>query len=155
MSTPTREIRNLSIEGKMPTTRSQAQREKQRRSAIGGQTDVIPSIEPEAGSSVAQAPLSSYSLVRGRSGLMYDVQQLSPDSRTRASVGLPSGFIADERSKTFRAGSDTYHAIQLNNRVAIRIYDPANGSHRVDCTCDDFKRIKSICVHIYVSFTVI
>ena len=153
MSIPTREIRKLSIGGKMPTTRSQAQREKQRRDVGSGQLDIIPSVESETAPSTTQSPSSSS--IRGRSGLVYDIRKLSPMSTTRASVGLPSEFIADERSRTFRAGGETYHAIQLNNRVAIRIYDPTTRSHRVECTCDDFKRTKSNCVHIYVSLVVI
>ena len=135
----------------MLTTHSQTQQEKQSDVGRAIQDCFTSDIESDAKLSTTRVHSAPHLSIRGHSKLIYNIQQLSPRSMTRASIGLPSNFTVEERSKTFRSSGQTYHAIQLQNRVAIRIYDPAR-SHRVECTCDDFKRTGSNCVHIYVCY---
>lgn len=155
MSTPTQSFESLTIGGMPPTRRSQTQAHQQRagRSA-GGRTrgrgrrrgDIIDQSAPQPAIPVreVQAP------IHGSSGLLYDIQDLSPGSSLRAAEGLASEFFVD-RLKCYGLGSDAYYAFQLKKPVSVRIHDPASGARRVECTCEDYQQTRSICAHIYVS----
>ena len=142
----------------MPTTRSQTQRERQQRETrqddlrAATSHGVLPSIESDVGRSDDATVSSLNSKVLGLSGLTYDLRFLSTDEIPRATIGFRSRFsVDDDRSRTFKDGANSYHAIQLVGPVAIRIFSSASGSHKVECTCDTFQRRRSICTHIYVS----
>ncbi len=155
MSTPTRSFENLDIGGMPPTRRSQTQAHQQRagRSA-GGRTrgrgrrrgDIRDQPTPQPAIPVrgTQAP------IHGSSGLVYDIQNLSPRSSLRAVEGLASELFVD-RLKCYGSGSDAYYAFQLKKPVSVRIHNPASGARRVECTCEDYQQTRSICAHVYVS----
>ena len=144
MSPSLNQLRNLSI-GDMPETRSQTQR---------GQHGAG---RPRAGRSRARGARGTQTITRthtpihGRSGLLYDTQNLSPGSAQRATEGLLSEYCVD-RLRSHETSQGTYYAFQLKKPVSVRIHDPVN-SNKVECTCDEFQEFKSACVHIYVSRT--
>ncbi len=155
MSTPTRSFETLNIGGMPPTRRSQTQAHQQRagRSA-GGRSrggsrrrgDNIDQSAPHIAVPVREVEAP----IHGSSGLLYNIQNLSPGSSLRAVEGLASEFFVD-RLKCYGLGSDAYYAFQLKKPVSVRIHDPASGARRVECTCDDYQQSRSICAHIYVS----
>lgn len=147
MSDPTGAFSQLSI-AEMPTTRSQIKRGDKRSGSVHP-SDVIPSVESDVGHSSALAPVS-LTRVQGHSGLTYDIQRLSPNAISRATLGLRSEYMVVDKSRTVDSSSGSYHAIQLDKPISIRIFDPEDGFQRVECTCDDHQNNKSICVHIYV-----
>ena len=159
MSTPSKEFWSLSIGKQMPITRSQARRELQQQNSRQGNPKaltshgILPSIESDIKHSDDANVSSSNSNFLGHSGLTYDLRGLSPDAIIRAAIGFRSRFsVDDERSRTFKDEVNSYHAIQLVGPVAIRIFSPASGFRKVECTCDAFQRSRSLCTHIYVSF---
>ena len=155
MSTPTRSFERLNIGGMPTTRRSQTQSQQQRagRSTSGrargrgrgrrGVTDQpAPQIATPAGRTQTQ--------VHGSSGLVYDVQNLSPGSSFRAAEGLSSELFVD-RLRSYGSGSDAYYAFQLKKPVSVRIHDPAGSARGVECTCEDYQQHRLVCAHIYVS----
>lgn len=163
MSTPTRELESLSMGPMVPSTRSQAQQRRrqqdqrmiQQASLAASNPGIIPSIESDAGPSTSHEP------VQGRSGLLYDIRQLSREMVDRATAGLRSTdyYVVRENSHTVEAGLQTRHGIQLRRRTArrsrpfsIRIFNPNNGSLRVECTCHLPNRSGPVCEHQYVSY---
>lgn len=128
----------------MPETRSQTQRGQQAagRSRAGRSS--------ARGGHVQHTTIRSSTPIHGHSGLLYDTQNLSPESAQRATEGLLSEYFVDQlRGYETRQGT-TYYAFQLKKPVSVRIHDPANGI-KVECTCDKYQQSKSACVHIYVS----
>ena len=163
MSTPTRQLGNLSLGGMTPTTRAQQQaRERQtgnrqQNTASGGPLSVVPSIERDVPQS--QGPPSTPGhLIRGRSGLQYSIQRLSPASVPRVTIGLNSAFEVERSRKRENDDYREYQAIQLNQPVSIRVLNPnhAVGEPIVSCGCEEYKQEQHrsgipVCVHIYVS----
>lgn len=89
--------------------------------------------------------------IRGHSGALYDTQNLSPNSNRRAAEGLAAGLDVDKLHWHERPDrSEAYFAIQLKKPVSVRIYDPASGVNRVECTCGDSDEF-TCCIHLYVS----
>ena len=163
MSTPTRQLGSLSLGGMPPITRAQQQARdrqagnRQQQIASGGPSSVIPSIERDV--PLPQTTSSSpRNLVHGRSGLRYGIQGLSPTSIPRATIGLGSAFEV-ERSRTYEDEDHCqYHAIQLNQPVSVRVFNPEHteGANKVSCGCEEYRQEQqkpgtSVCVHIYVS----
>ena len=155
MSTPTRSFENLDIGGMPTTRRSQTQAHQQRagRSAGGrprgrgrGHRDVI----DQPASQPAIPVHGSQTQIHGSSGLLYDIQNLSPGSSLRAAEGLATELFVD-RLKSYGSGSNAYYAFQLKKPVSVRIHNPASGARAVECTCEDYQQTGSICAHIYVS----
>lgn len=143
MSQSLNDLQNLNI-GDMPETRSKTQRGQHaaRRPRAGRSS--------ARGGHLPQATVRSSTPIRGHSNLLYDTQNLSPESAQRATEGLLSEHVVDRlRGHETRQGT-TYYAFQLKKPVSVRIYDPANGN-KVECTCETFQQTKSACVHIYVS----
>lgn len=143
MSTPTNDLRNLNIGG-MPETRSQTQRGQQG----GGRSRA--SRARGRGGRTPQASSRSHTPIPGHSGLLYNTDNLSPGSASRAAEGLLSEFFVD-RLQSHESSRGTYYAFQLKKPVSVRIHDPDVSGGRVECTCDDYQQTRSACVHIYVS----
>ena len=193
MSTPTRELENLSIGGPMatnPTPRQQSQRDRRARERaerealirqntaragppvarasssrstlaaaqinvpVAGPSRTQPSYQsraPAAGPSGTQPSYRTPARVTGHTGLIYDIQELSPNSRPRALEGLNSEeFNVDFSMRKVTEGG-VYYAFQLKKPISVRISDGANGPGSVTCTCDEFQAGSSPCVHIFVS----
>ena len=155
MLTPTRSFGNLYIGGMPPTRRSQTQAHQQRagRSAGGrtrgrgrGRGAVVDQFTPQPTALVSGLQTS----IHGSSGLLYNIQNLSPGSSLRAAEGLASELFVD-RLKSYGSGPDAYYAFQLKKPVSVRIHDPGSVSRAVECTCEDYQQNRSICAHIYVS----
>lgn len=142
MSRSLNDFQNLNID-EMPETRSQAKHGQQ---AAG---------RPRAGRSRARGGHAMHTTTRsdapihGHSGLLYDTHNLSPESAQRATEGLLSEFFVDQL-RGYETSQGAYYAFQLKKPVSVRIHDPANGV-KVECTCEAYQRLKSACVHIYVS----
>lgn len=177
MSTPTRELENLSIGGPMadnPNPRQASQRRRRaqekaerdqriqqnaartgpssaqarssRTAMVAAQSDV-----PVAGPSGTQASYRTPARVTGHTGLLYDIHELSPNSRRRALEGLNSeGFTVDFSMRKDTEGV-VYYAFQLKKPISIRISDRAHEPRSVTCSCDEFQAGSSPCVHIFVS----
>ena len=146
-----------------PVTRAQQQvrdrqaGSRQQDTATGGPSSVIPSIERDVPRSQT-APSAPSHLVRGRSGLQYSFQRLSPTSVPRATIGLNSAFEIERSRKCEDDDYREYQAIQLNQPVSIRILNPthADGEMVVSCGCEEYRQEQRtqgtpVCVHIYVS----
>lgn len=144
MSTPTNEFQNLNL-GRMPETRSQTQQGQRR----GGRTSACHGRGRGRGSHAPQTPVRPDASVQGHSGLLYNTQSLSPGSSQRAAEGLTSEFFVD-RLQRHESSRGTYYAFQLKKPVSVRIHDPASGEDRVECTCEEYQRTRSVCIHIYV-----
>lgn len=142
MSPSLNDFQSLNI-GDMPETRSQTQRGQE---AAG---------RPRAGRSRTRGGHAMHTTTRsntpihGHSGLLYDAQNLSPGSAQRATEGLLSEYFVDQL-RSHETSQGTYYAFQLKKPVSVRIHDPTNGN-KVECTCEEYQRSKSACVHIYVS----
>lgn len=143
MSTPINDFGNLNIGG-MPETRSQTSR------GTPGAARTRGSRGRGRGGRTTQAASSAHIPIHGHSGLLYSTQNLSPASAHRAAEGLLSEFFVD-RLQSHETSRGTYYAFQLKKPVSVRIHNPAVGGGRVECTCEDYQKIHSACVHIYVS----
>lgn len=143
MSTPTNDFQKLNIGG-MPETRSQSLREQQG----GGRTRATRG--RRRGGRTPQASSRSDTPLHGHSGLLYNTQNLSPGSASRAAEGLLSEFFVD-RLQRHESSRGTYYAFQLKKPVSVRIHDPEASGGKVECTCEDHQTTNSACVHIYVS----
>lgn len=102
------------------------------------------------GGHIMQTAIRPHTPIQGHSGLLYDTQNLSPESAQRANEGLKSEYYVDQLRGCETRQRTTYYAFQLKKPVSVRIHDPANGI-KVECTCEEFKDSKSTCSHIYVS----
>lgn len=143
MSTPTNDFQNLNIGG-MPETRSQSRRDQQG----GGRTRA--SRGRGRGGRIPQTSSRSNTSIHGHSGLLYNTQNLSPGSASRAAEGLLSEFFVD-RLQRHESSRGTYYAFQLKKPVSVRIHDPEVNDNKVECTCEDYQTTNTACVHIYVS----
>ncbi|WEW60070.1 hypothetical protein PRK78_005554 [Emydomyces testavorans] len=105
MSAPTRELGKLSI-GRMPTTRAQAQRQRGGASQAA-ENPADSESEEEVSSSNEEAPgtTSSAMVVRGSTGIPYDLSQLSQTARARAMHGLKGEYVVD-RCRALGGGFD-------------------------------------------------
>ncbi len=103
------------------------------------------------GGAAGQPPATSITPIRGPSGALYNTQNLSPDSNRRAAEGLAAGLYVDKLYRHERADrSDAWFGIQLKKPVSVRIYDPAFGTNRVECSCG-VSNESTCCIHLYVS----
>ena len=141
MSDPSRFFQNFDMDD-MLVTRSEDQTPPQRggRNLLG------------RGRVRPQGPPPPITPVQGFTGLRYDTQYLSPTSAQRAIEGLRSSDFVVDRVQSHGFGQDRYFAFQLSAPTAVRLYTPAGGRSRIQCTCEDYRSIPSACVHIYVSF---
>ncbi|MCJ1470399.1 hypothetical protein MMC07_009044 [Pseudocyphellaria aurata] len=144
MSTPTNEFRKLNL-GVMPETRSQTQQGQRR----GGRTSAGRGRGRGRGGHAPQAPPDAP--VQGYSGLLYSTKNLSPGSSQRATEGLSSEFFVD-RLHRHESTRGSYYAFQLKKPVSVRIHNPAIGEDNVECTCEEYRRTRFVCVHIYWLF---
>ena len=116
--------------------------------AQGGTQQVAPRAGPLGTPTTQPAPVP----VLGHTGLIYDVHQLSPNSRPRAVEGLHSDEFTVDHSMRYRDSSRIfYYGFQLKKPASVRIFDPAGGRRSVTCTCDEFNRSWTPCVHMFVS----
>lgn len=146
MSTPINEFQNLNLGG-MPETRSQTQQGQRR----GGRASAGRGRGRGRGVHAPQTPARPDAQVQGHSGLLYSTQNLSPGSSQRATEGLTSEFFVD-RLQRHESSGGTYYAFQLKKPVSVRIHNPAISEDKVECTCEEYQRTRSVCVHIYVNF---
>ncbi len=153
MSDPAHLFQSLHLD-EMPVTRSQAQPSQQRggRNARAGRgrgrgrgraRAPPPSIVTARDSSPGSPPVQSFT------GRQYYTQALSPTSAQRATEGLESNFCVD-RVQSHDSGRERYYAFQLRTPVAVRIYEPANGRARMECSCEAHRVTHSECTHMFV-----
>ena len=149
MSEPYHLLPSLRLD-EMPVTRSQARSAPQRggRNPRSGQGR---GRAPPRAENPSQALPSQINPVRSFTGRQYYTQALSPVSAQRATEGLESNFAVD-RVQSYDSGRERYYAFQLRLPVAVRIYEPDDGSARVECSCEAYRFSQSECTHIYVSF---
>ena len=142
MSNPLSRFGNLDIND-MAETRSQrlrGQRGARRATSARGRG---------RGGAAGQLPTTSITPIRGHSGALYNIQNLSPDSNRRATEGLAADFDVD-KLYSHADRSDAWFAFQLKKPVSVRIFDPAFGANRVECTCRGSDG-STCCIHVYVS----
>ena len=175
MSAPTRELENLSLGGMRqtrnpargaPNTRAIAQQRRRARERQGippGQPLPPNALNPlaaaQAGPARAAPPQLTQGVstpatavpVSGHSGIVYDIQRLSPNSRPRAMEGLHSDQFTVDHTMGKQNDYEFYYAFQLKKPESVRIYDPERDDRGVTCTCPDFQENRNVCVHIYVS----
>ena len=133
-----------------PLTRSEAQRQRRQRERQQRQQAAAQDApEPSTGPPPATA-------IRGHTGLLYDIRQLSSNAQVSAAHGLQSEyFMVDISRKHEFIDTTHYFAFQLREAESVRVFDPTGGSERrVSCTCEEFGRNRgtAVCAHIYVSF---
>ncbi|KAL8801711.1 MAG: hypothetical protein Q9200_006851 [Gallowayella weberi] len=87
---------------------------------------------------------------QGHSGLLYDLQDMSPTSANQATSGMGADFIVD-RVRQCESHQGTYYAFQMNRPESVRIFDPTERGQRVECTCEEFQTGQAVCTHVYVS----
>lgn len=181
MSTPTRELEDLSIGENMAANpnrrvqgqqrrrdRERAERDLARATAAAGHAPGTPAAGdptrllvsrliaaqpdiPMAGPSGTHRLYQTPGPVTGHTGLVYDIHQLSPHSRPRAAEGLHSDEFTVDFSMRKNSGGGFYYAFQLKKPISVRISDRSNESRIVTCTCDEFQASLTPCVHIFVS----
>ena len=176
MSTPTRELENLSIGGDMNRRSRGQQRRRQREHSERQQRQQQPpqlqmlAPAPPTGPSTARAtpqtgpsPTGSAASAGGRteeirsdSGMIYQIRNLSPHSRQTAAESLVNrDTFLIEQSRKHTDGERSYVAFQLGGgRDSVRIYPPGTRGRRIRCACEYFRlnANSAICGHIYVSF---
>ena len=158
MSLPTKQLQKLQIQGRMPTTRSQAHREHREQQEQTRYVGTVRSIKPEsamegsgpsAGEGSGQSPSPSSSpgekSIRGLSGHTYDCRQLSPVSRSRALEGMNADIDVAQCREI-----NGYYAFEIPERASVRIGPPQGPYANPTCSCSDFQNRKSACKHIYV-----
>lgn len=158
MSLPTKQLQKLQIQGRMPTTRSQAQREQREGQERTRNVGPLRSTEQEIargetgpsageGSGTSVSPLSSLDekIIRGLSGNTYDGRQLSPVSRSRALEGLNADIDVAQCREI-----NGYYAFEIPERASVRIGPPEGPYAHPTCSCSDFQNRQSACKHIYV-----
>jgi len=102
------------------------------------------------GGPAGRPPATSITPIRGQSGALYNIQNLSPDSNIRAAEGLAADLYVDKLYSHERADrSDAWFAFQLKKPVSVRIFDPAFGANRVECSCRGSDE-PTCCIHLYV-----
>ena len=140
-----RSFQNLNLED-MPVTRSQAQHAQRRAgghrqsSHMHGRGQASRAPQP---SYTQAAPIGSYS------GRQYYTQARIPVSNERASEGQEAHFTIDA-IEGLDSGQERYYAFQLKAPVALRLYEPAAGHSRIECSCETFRTDKPDCIHVYV-----
>ena len=139
MSDPLSRFQGLRIDG-MAETRAQRRREQQRAGTAAGSGG-----RGQGRAGVIAQPPRLVAPIHGHSGMLYYTQRLPPDSASRANEGLGSDFFVDQLQR-HGTGHGTYYAFQLKKPVSVRIYEPANGTSSVKCTCGD----QTPCIHVYV-----
>lgn len=155
MSTPTRQLQKLQIHGRMPTTRSQAQRmqlkhtqelQALRYSKQGSDPEDSGSSNGEA-SAPSGSPASSprERIIRGSSGIAYDTRQLSPASWSRAIEGMNVEVDVGQCREI-----NGYYAFEIPERASVRLGPPEGPYSTPTCSCNDFQTRESACKHIYV-----
>ena len=141
----TRSFQNLNLE-EMPVTRSQASHAQRREAHYNypihrrsrGQA-----LHASQSSSTQAAPIGSYT------GRQYYTQARVPISDERASEGREAHFTIDA-IEGLDSGQEKYYAFQLKTPVALRMYEPAAGHSRIECSCETFRTDKPDCIHVYV-----
>lgn len=143
MSNPLSRFGNLDIND-MAETRSQRGRgQRGARRATSGRGR-------GRGGTAGQPPATPVTPIRGHSGALYNIQNLSPDSNRRAAEGLAAGLYVDELYSHEREDrSDAWFAFQLKKPVSVRIFNPAFGANRVECSCG-LSNESTCCIHLYV-----
>lgn len=142
MSNPLSRFGNLDLND-MAETRSQRQRGQRaaRRATTGRGRG--------RGRAAEQPPSTPIAPIRGRSGVLYNIQNLSPSSNLRAAEGLATEFSVD-KFRLCETAQDAYYAFELKKPVSVRVFDPAFGPNRVVCYCGDSDE-STCCMHLYVS----
>ncbi|PYI20615.1 hypothetical protein BO86DRAFT_385119 [Aspergillus japonicus CBS 114.51] len=137
MSTPTRQLRRLSITGDMPTVRP---RKEIVRSQAEDSDDSDGSDGGSDSSADETATPTAHSVVHGASGLSYDLSRLSFGFKARALVGLTSHFDVIRCQET-----QTGYGFQLSERPHVHL-----GAESFTCTCSTYSSQLSVpCQHIY------
>ncbi|KAI9880663.1 MAG: hypothetical protein M1830_001667 [Pleopsidium flavum] len=154
MSTPTRQLQQLQIQGRMPTTRSQAQREQRQQARElhesrgteqeSGLDESGPSGGEASPPSVSPASSPEDRIIRGSSGIAYDSRQLSPASRSRAIEGMNAEVDVGQSREI-----NGYYAFEIPERASVRIGPPEGPYATPTCSCTDFQNRESACRHIY------
>lgn len=158
MSVPTKQLQELQIQGMMPTTRSQAQREQREQQEQTRHVGFLPSGQQEiprgdtgpsaregSGSPLSPLPSPGEDIIRGLSGNTYDCRQLSPVSRSRALEGLNADIDVAQCREI-----NGYYAFEIPERASVRVGPPQGPYADPTCSCSDFQNRKSACKHIYV-----
>jgi len=155
MSTPTRQLQKLQIQGRMPTTRSQAQREQRQQTQElnalrdteqeSGLDESGPSGGEASAPSVSPASSPGDMIIKGSSGIAYDSRQLSPASRSRAIEGMNAEVDVGQCREI-----NGYYAFEIPERASVRIGPPEGPYAIPTCSCTDFHIRESACKHIYV-----
>ncbi|RAH68960.1 uncharacterized protein BO66DRAFT_429614 [Aspergillus aculeatinus CBS 121060] len=137
MSTPTRQLRRLSITGDMPTV---PPRKEIIRNQAENSDDSDGSDSRSDSSADERATPPAHSIVHGESGISYDLSRLDVGSKARALVGLTSHFDVARCHET-----QTGYGFQLSERPHVHL-----GAESVTCTCPTYSSRSSVpCQHIY------
>lgn len=141
MSMPTNAFRNLNLGG-MPETRSQ----KKLGQLRGGRTPTSHSRGRGRGLQVSKKGRRSVIPIPEHSRLL----DSNPTSPLGSTEDLVSEFCVD-RLQRHELPRGAYYAFQLKRPVSVRIFSPESGESKIECTCEDYQKKKSVCSHISVS----
>lgn len=158
MSLPTKQLQKLQIQGRMPTTRSQAQREQrdeqEHTRSVGtfrkteqeiAMDESGPSAGEGSGPSLSASSSPGEKIIKGLSGNTYDCRQLSPVSQSRALEGMNADIDVAQCREI-----NGYYAFEIPERASVRIGPPEGPYADPTCSCSDFHNRRSACKHIYV-----
>ena len=134
MSAPTRSFGRLSIGDNMPTTRSEAHRQRTLRPL----EEEAPTSEEES-SSVEEEPVDT--TWQSPSSIVYDTSDLSPISRSRVKAGMRGNFRVDQ---CHRRSNKTLE-VQIHEFGRVQI-----GEDGIFCTCSESSN-ENACKHAFVS----
>ncbi|KAG5301216.1 SWIM zinc finger family protein [Histoplasma ohiense] len=135
MSAPTKQLGNLSLGGRMSTTRGQAER----RGAVDDEEENSASSSSGEEEVEDSAPGSTKSLVTGNSAILYNVSGLSGEVRARALSGILGKFVVDK----CRASQDGYD-FQVLDHGLVHL-----GNGPMTCSCSEYGDGPKACRHIF------
>lgn len=141
MSMPTNALRNLNLGG-MPETRSQ----KKLGQPGGGRTQTSHSRGRGRRLPASKNVPRPVTPVPEHSGFL-DSKPISPLGSTKSIVSE----LCVDRLQRHELPRGAYYAFQLKRPVSVRIFSPDSGERKIECTCEDYQKKKSVCSHISVS----
>lgn len=89
-----------------------------------------------------------------RSGIAIPEHSRLLNSKPILPLGSTGDFVSElfvDRLRRHDLPGGAYYAFQLKRPVSVRIFSPESGERKIECTCEDYQKMKTVCSHISVS----
>lgn len=140
----------------MATNQQRAQRNRRAKEkaekveyASRGSQKKLPAAGPLGIQSLSPASVH----IRSRTGILYDIQQLSNQSRMQAMAAFQTDDFSIDKSRRVKSDGSYYYGFQIRKEKpeSVRIYQPVGNRRNISCSCDESQNSHRTCVHIFVS----